>query len=455
MGGEDRGPLRSAIVYGFGVTGRAMASALRERGVGVVAVDEHPSEQMRAAAASCGVELVESPTVQGMARLLEGRDILLPTPGLPEAHPVFAVAAAAGVPIESEFDLADRWDTRPIVAITGTDGKTTVTTLVTAMLSESGVRAVACGNTETPLVEAIADPDAAVFVVEASSFRLGATRRFRPVVAVWLNFAPDHLDAHLSLATYEAAKARIWADLDADHGVAVANANDPVVLANRNREANTITFGIEGSGADASVVDGWLRLPDGTALVAVEDLPRRFPHDLTNALAASIAALAVGATLDGVRVALRSFHGLAHRVQFIGSRDGVRWYDDSKATTPHAVLGAVSSFDSVVLVAGGRNKGLDLSVLAEAVPPVRAVVAIGESADEVASAFAGRCPVHRVTTSMTDAVSAADALARPGDVVLLSPGCASFDWYSSYAERGDAFTSQASALSDFVSGAAA
>jgi UDP-N-acetylmuramoylalanine--D-glutamate ligase len=450
MNPAEREPLRTAIVYGFGVTGRAMAHALRARGVDVIAVDEHPSDSMRAAAASSGVELVESPTEQVMARLLEGRDILLPTPGLPESHPVFALAAAADVPVESEFDLAARWDVRPIVAITGTDGKTTVTTLVTAMLTDSGVRAVACGNTETPMVEAIADPDTEVFVVEASSFRLSATARFRPLVAVWLNFAPDHLDAHVSLSSYEAAKARIWGDLDAEFGLAVANAEDPVVLANRNPEARTVTFGPDGSGADATVVDGWLCLPDGTNLLPVSDLPRHFPHDVTNALAASVAAIAAGATVDGVRQALRSFSGLAHRVQLIGSCDGVRWYDDSKATTPHAVLSAVGAFDSVVLVAGGRNKGLDLGELSGSVPPVRAVVAMGESADAIASVFAGRCPVERIVTSMIDVVSAADSLADPGDAVLLSPGCASFDWFSSYGERGDAFSAAVRALPGFV-----
>ena len=160
----------------------------------------------------------------------------------------------------SELDLASRWDDRPIVAITGTDGKTTVTTLVTAMLEASGRRAVACGNTEAPLVEAIADPAVETFVVEASSFRLGRTRRFRPRVAVWLNFAPDHLDVHDSLAGYEKAKAKVWSDLAAGEGIAVASAEDPVVLANRNPELETVTFGPEGSGADATVVDGVLHV---------------------------------------------------------------------------------------------------------------------------------------------------------------------------------------------------
>lgn len=440
MSGLDRDvPLASVVVLGLGITGRAVARALVDHAVTVTIVDDHPSDELRAAAASLGVMLVESPSDQELAGLFAGVDALVPSPGVPEHHPAFGAAEHAGVPVLSEFDLAAGWDDRPIVAITGTDGKTTVTTMVTEMLTASGRSAVACGNTETPLVEAIVDPATEVFVVEASSFRLGHSRRFRPDVAVWLNFAPDHLDVHASLATYEAAKARVWSDLSEGEGIAVANAEDPVVLANRNADIDTITFGAEGSGADATVVGTELRLPDGTRLVALDELPRAMPHDIANALAASVAAVAAGAEVDAVRQVLRTFTGLPHRVQLVTEADGVRWYDDSKATTPHATLAAVRGFDSVVLVAGGRNKGLDLSVLAAAAPPVRAVVAIGEAADEIAAALDGRCPIRKVTTGIDDVVATAARMARPGDVVLLSPGCTSFDWFGSYAERGDAF----------------
>ncbi len=442
--------MRSALVVGLGVTGRSVAKALRSHGVDVTAVDDHPTDDQRAAAASIGVSLVESPTPADLRSLVGGVDVVLPSPGVPEMHPVFEVARTESTPIMSEFDLARMWDDRPFVAITGTDGKTTVTTLVAEMLVASGVRAVACGNLETPFVEAIDDPTVEVFVVEASSFRLATTELFMPAVAVWLNFAPDHLDAHESIASYERAKARIWADLDETTGLAIVNAEDPVVLANRNPRVATRTFAVDDVDADACVVDGVLRLPDGTSLIAVDELPRRFPHDLSNALAASLAALAVGASLEGVRSVLRSFTGLAHRVQYIGERGGVEWYDDSKATTPHAVESALRAFDSVVLVVGGRNKGLDLSVLATSVPPIRFVVAMGESADEVAEAFEGLCPVTVVRSDMTDVVTAADAAAEPGDVVLLSPGCTSFDWFRSYGERGDVFSAAARSLPGFV-----
>ena len=442
----DELPLAAVVVIGLGVTGQAVVQALQAHGIAVSVVDDHPSDEVRAAAASLGVDLLEGLTELDLATVLAGSDALLPSPGVPDRHPAFVAAERAGVPVLSEFDLAARWDHRPIVAITGTDGKTTVTTMVTEMLTASGRRAVACGNTDTPLVEAIADPATEVFVVEASSFRLGHSRRFRPDVAVWLNFAPDHLDVHDSLSAYEAAKARIWSDLREGEGLAVANAEDPVVLANRNASADTVTFGLEGSDADATVVGGRLCLPDGTSILAVDELPRALPHDVANALAASVAAVAAGADLDAVRSVLRSFRGLPHRVQLVAEADGVRWYDDSKATTPHATLAAVSGFDSVVLLAGGRNKGLDLGPLADAVPPIRAAVAMGEAAEEVAGVLDGRCPVERVTTGMADVVAAAARLAAPGDADLLSPGCTSFDWFRSYSERGDAFAAEVRAL---------
>jgi UDP-N-acetylmuramoylalanine--D-glutamate ligase len=456
----DPAELRRVLVLGLGVTGRAVTSALLRRGVDVVIVDDHPTEATSAAARSLAVDLLVEPADAELDAALASVDVVVPSPGVPDRHPVFALAARRGVPVRSEFDLAARWDDRPIVAITGTDGKTTVTTMVAAMLDGSGIATAACGNTDVPLVEALDDPATQVFVVEASSFRLGHTHRFRPAVATWLNFAPDHLDVHASLEAYEAAKARIWADLGPE-AVAVVNADDRTVARHRPGSGRVVTFGLgAGPGApgpgtgspDATVVDGVLVAPDGEALVPVADLPRAAPHDLANALAASVTAMAAGADVEAVRHVLRTFPGLPHRVELVGEATGVRWYDDSKATTPHAALAALAGFDSVVLLAGGRNKGLDLTPLGSAVPPVRAVVAIGESADEVAVAFAGKVPVVTVRTDMADAVASAARLVAPGDAVVLSPGCTSFDWFGSYAERGDAFALEVQRLRAGIEG---
>jgi UDP-N-acetylmuramoylalanine--D-glutamate ligase len=227
--------------------------------------------------------------------------------------------------------------------------------------------------------------------------------------------------------------------------VAVVNADDPVVLAQaRSAPSQVVTFGLSSPLADYGVVDGWLRGPSGP-LLEVSRLPRSMPHDVSNALAASAAALAAGATVEGVRSALLGFAPLPHRLTLVGYAGGVRWYDDSKATNPHAAVAAVEGFDSVVLIAGGRNKGLDLTALAGVADRIRAVVAIGEAAPEIAAAFAGIRPVT-TATSMAEAVAAAADVARTGDVVLLSPGCASYDWYRSYAARGDDFALAVHAL---------
>ncbi|MGH9275369.1 MAG: UDP-N-acetylmuramoyl-L-alanine--D-glutamate ligase [Acidimicrobiales bacterium] len=436
------------LVLGLGVTGRAVLRALVARGEEALVVDDRPTDAGRALTEELGVELVEHPDADDLATLVGRSDAVVPSPGVPDHHPVFAAAVAAAVPILSEFDLAARWDDRPHVAITGTNGKTTVTELTRAMLEASGRRAVAVGNTEVPLIAAIDDPTVDVFVVEASSFRLLHSGRYAPAVGVWLNLAPDHLDNHATFEAYTAAKARLWADQRSDQ-VAVGNADDPIVAAHlAEAPARHITFGLGGD-ADNRLESDRLVLEDGTTLAMVGELHRAFPHDLANSLAAAAGTLHSGGSATGAREALLAFRGLPHRVWLVGEAGGVRWYDDSKATAPHATRAAVRAFDSVVLIAGGRNKGLDLSELTAAADHVRAVVAIGEAAPDVAAAFDGVRPV-RTASSMDHAVQEAASLARPGDVVLLSPACASFDWYGSYAERGDDF---ARAVREHLAGA--
>jgi UDP-N-acetylmuramoylalanine--D-glutamate ligase len=426
------------LVVGLGVTGRAVVRALVGHGETVVAVDDRPGEDSATFAAAHGVQLVGAPDDAALGALVGAAVAVLPSPGVPDHHPVFALARGAGVPVLSEFDLAARWDERPLLAVTGTDGKTTVTELTCAMLEASGLRAAAVGNTETPLVEAIEDPTTDVFVVEASSYRLLHSARFAPAVGTWLNLAPDHLANHATIDDYIAAKARIWRDQSADQ-VAIGNADDRIVLQHLERSpARHVTFGLH-PGADHHLDGDALIVAGGEVLARTEEMVRALPHDIANALAAAATALEGGATLAGARSALLAFAGLPHRVSLVGEAGGVRWYDDSKATTPHATEAAVRGFASVVLIAGGRNKGLDLAVLADTADHLRAVVAIGEAADEVVAAFDGVRPVV-VATSMDEAVHEAGALAEPGDVVVLSPACASFDWYGSYAERGEDFT---------------
>ena len=421
----------STLVVGFGIANRAVAAALVRRGHAVCAIDDRAGDDVRAAAADLGIELVAQPAE--LEPFVAAADLVVPTPGLPERHPVFAAAAAAGVPLASEFDLAAVWDDRPVVTITGTNGKTTSVELAVAALAAGGRTGVAAGNTDIPLVTAIDDPSIDVFVVEASSFRLATAHRFRPTVGTWLNFAPDHLDVHRDLDSYEAAKARVF-ELVAPDGTVVANAADPVVMRNVPSGANSVTFG---DGGNYHAADGELVGPDG-AFGATASLWRDLPHDIENTLAVAASLAPVGIAPATVVRAAASFTGLAHRISPVGEIDGETYFDDSKATSPHATVSAVRGFERIVLIAGGRNKGLDLSSMAEIASHLEAVVAIGEAAEEIDAAFSAHVPVVPAG-DMDDAVAAARTLSAGRVPVLLSPGCASFDWYSSYGERGDDF----------------
>ncbi len=425
--------LAHPLVLGFGVTGEAVTRSLVARGHHPVVVDDRPTEASAALVAKLGLELVSSPDLEQLRTTVGASTVVLPSPGVPADHPIFDVAVEQSKPIRSEFDLAAAWDDRPLLGITGTNGKTTVTMLVTEALNRSGRTAAAVGNTEVPLVTALDDDAIDVFVVEASSFRLAHSAVFSPTVACWLNFSPDHLDAHPTLADYEAAKASIWSSLPSG-GIAIANAEDPVVRG--YAPSGAVTFGLDKG--------EWRREgehlvgPDGP-FVAIDDLPRRQPHDLSNAAAVAATAQAAGATLDAIAETLRTFTGLPHRLEHLTDHHGVSWYNDSKATVPHATMAAVGGFESVVLIAGGRNKGLELAPLRETVPPVRAVVATGDAGPEIAALFEDLVPVTQVQ-SMAEAVEVADELSCPGDTVLLSPACTSYDWYRSYVARGEDFS---------------
>lgn len=424
---------RAALVLGLGVTGRSLVAALHQRGWEVEVADDRPSEESRARATELGVVVHETPDAAELARLARAAELVVVSPGIPPSHPVFSIP---GVEPISEVELGSRWTEPDMVAVTGTNGKTTVVTLITLMLEEAGRKALSAGNIGFPLVEA-AGHDAEWLVVEVSSFQLAYSYTFHPRVSVWLNLAADHLDWHPDMDHYAASKARIWAN-QGEGDTIVVNAVDPRVMeavAGAPRGTSVVTFG--GDAADWRRSGPDLHGPDG-AFMRVEELPRSLPHDIDNALAATAAAVAAGAGLDTCRDVLRRFEGLPHRVSFVLRVGEVDFYDDSKATTPASVLAALAGFDSVVLLAGGQNKGMDMAELTAGADRIRAVVAIGAAGPEVEAAFRRLRPVTTAST-MDEAVTAAVAAARPGDVVLLSPGCASYDWYRSYAERGDDF----------------
>jgi UDP-N-acetylmuramoylalanine--D-glutamate ligase len=435
------------LVHGLAIAGAATVRALQARGYDVVTSDDAVDDRKRALAAELGVELVAAPDAARLSELVGDSELVVPAPGVPETHPVFAAAASSGRPVTSEIELAYRWEQdraggpRPMLAVTGTDGKTTTTLLTVAILEAAGVRAVDAGNTDVPLVAAL-DLDVDAFVVECTSFRLAWTERFRGDAAAWLNLAPDHLNWHTGMASYEGAKARIFAQQHATD-TAIGFADDAVVMRHlRLAPARHRTFAA--SGADYHVAGagaaGVLTGPTGP-LAPVSVMRRALPHDLTNGLAAAALALETGlAGPQAVATAVSGFVGPPHRIELVGDADGVRWFNDSKATTPHAASVAIRSFDHVVLIAGGLNKGLDLAPMAAERERIRAVVAIGQAAELIADTFADAAPTV-TADSMAAAVERAGELAEPGDVVLLSPGCASFDWYpeGGYPARGDDF----------------
>jgi UDP-N-acetylmuramoylalanine--D-glutamate ligase len=446
--------VQRVLVLGLAKTGEETTAVLRRERAAVTVVEEQPTGPEYALRAdiarASGATVLEHAPSGGWLPFVAEFDLVVPSPGVRPDHPALVAARAQRVPVRSEIELAAARIDASVVAVTGTNGKTTVTALITAMLAASGVSAIAAGNIGTPLIRfSGAGPKTGtdVVVAEVSSFQLEFTERFRPDVAVVLAVADDHLDWHGSFRAYTEAKARIFAVQRPDD-VLVYDCDDPVAsdLAARavsRRIAVSLDPGREGA---ARVVDGRLLDADGEVIADVESLPRALPHDLSNSLAAACAALAAGATRDGVRKALSSFRTLPHRVALVGEAMGVKYYDDSKATNPHAALHAIEGFDSVVLLAGGRNKDLDLGVLSAASDRIRAVVAFGEAAPDVEKVFAGKRPVVRAD-SMRAVVRAGAEHARPGDVVLLSPACASWDWYSGgYEARGDDFAAEVARL---------
>ena len=428
------------LVLGLGVSGCAASEALISRGYNVCVVDDYLSESIHEWADDLSLELLPIPESDKWDNLLQRFSQIVVSPGIPDRHPVFDSAFRVGSLIIDEGDLASKWDNRPRCAVTGTNGKTTVVTLVTEMLKHSGLNAFAAGNLETPVVAAIEDTTADCFVIEASSFRLAHTLSFEASPAVWLNFAPDHLDHHLNLDSYLNAKKRVWEGVKKKSD-ALANFSDPIVK--QHSPEGATGFGVMGS---CSYVEGFNLLIEDDVVVDIRDLPRNMPHDLENAQAALLLAKKFGADMESCIEILNGFTGLKHRVELVGQKNGISFINDSKSTTPHSTVSALRGLQDVVLIVGGKNKGLDLTILKEAKPV--AVIAIGEAAEEMTEVFKDVCSI-KIANTMNEAVELAYKKAPPMGTVLLSPACSSFDWYGSYSERGSDFIRAVSELEIF------
>ena len=446
---------RRVVVVGAARSGIAAAELLARQGALVTLTEARDGFDGAARLRAGGVHL----EFGGHQRdTLAAADLVVVSPGVPVEQPVFEAARERGVEIVGELELASRWILGRVLAVTGTKGKSTTTTLLGRMLTAAGRRVLVGGNIGVPLSAQVdASTAETLHVVETSSFQLETTTTFRPWVAVWLNFADDHLDRYPSIESYASAKARIFANQTVDDW-ALVNADDPAVTARSNDViARRAPFALSGRIATGFVVDGeWIvkRTAAGAErLVPVAAVELTGRHMLNNVLAATAAASIAGATPEAMTDALRGFHGLEHVMEPAGEVRGVRFVNDSKATNVEAARGSIESFHGgVVAIIGGRFKGGDLRQLREPLSVGgRAVVAIGEAAPLVRDALSGVVPVVEAA-SMRDAVARGYETAAPDGVVLLAPACASFDWFRDYAERGDSFKEEVQQLKQKLRG---
>ncbi len=447
---------KRVLVLGLGDTGLSMARWLARRGA-VLRLADSRADPPRAG--TVRAELPDAQVVTGpfTEALFAGIDLIAISPGVPLTDPHVAKALARGVAVVGDIELFAR--TRPrehtrVIAITGTNGKSTVTALCGALCTGAGLRTVVAGNIGLPVLDALAEieqgaPVPDVFVLELSSFQLETTSSLDADAATVLNVTQDHMDRYPSMTEYAQAKARIFAG----HGVQILNREDPYSRAMARPGRRVETFGLDAPpGADDwGLVEAegatWLT-HGGARLTQAAELPLAGLHNAANALAALALAHAVGVPLAPQLAALRSFKGLPHRVERVAQVDGVVFYDDSKGTNVGATVAALNGMrEPVVLIAGGDGKGQDFAPLRAAVAHhARAVVLIGRDAPRIEAALAGLAVPCVRAEDMDSAVAHAFALAQPGDAVLLSPACASFDMFRNYVHRAEVFVAAVARL---------
>jgi UDP-N-acetylmuramoylalanine--D-glutamate ligase len=432
---------RRNLVLGLGKTGVSVVRWLAARGEVIVVNDSRVDPPGTDAMTEFGNSVLGK-FGSFDHQLLQNIDQVIVSPGVSRREPIVLEALDRGIPVVGDIELFAQNQSAEVVAVTGTNGKSTVTTLVAEMVKASGKIGYAGGNLGEPALDLLSREQPDFYVLELSSYQLESTSSLRPAAAVVLNVTPDHMDRYDDFSSYAQAKSRIYQNAR----VGVVNADDPVVMQMQVPNGSRVEFGTTSLPCDYGVSDGWM-ICRGEKFMRVDEVRMPGAHNTSNALAAIALADAIGLSRDAIGRVLREYGGLPHRMQTVVEYRGVRFVDDSKGTNVGATVAAVKGLrEQIVLVAGGDGKGQDFTPLADVLAGrVRHTVLIGRDRQHLADAVADVCTVE-FAADMNDAVSAAFRAALPGDIVLLSPACASLDMYRDYAERGDRFAEAARRL---------
>ncbi len=432
-----------AAVMGMGKSGVAAAELLAGHGAKVRAVEEKPAAGLAEALEAKGIGLAPQDE-----RALDGVDLVVLSPGVPADLPVVERARARGVPVIGEVELAGFFLQGPVIGITGSNGKTTTTALTGHILQRAGIDCQVGGNIGTPPTAMIATskPDR-WNVLELSSFQLETIKDFRAHVAVAMNVTDNHLDRHHTFANYAAAKAKLF-ETQRDGDFAVLNAADPVCVSFAGRSKAAVRwFNASGPEGPGALVRGGSVFLEGEEIIRAADVPLRGRHNLDNVMAAALAARIAGAAPGAIAEAVKTFPGVEHRLEFVRSRGGVDYFNDSKATSVDAALKAIDAFSGGLwIILGGKDKHSDYTVMRTPLErKARMALLIGQAAPIIEEQLAGAAPSLRSGT-LAAAVEEASRRARPGDTVLLAPACSSYDQFQNFEERGRAFKALVAAL---------
>jgi len=435
---------KCVLVVGLGKSGVASALFLKAHGARVAVSDTKSGDELRNEIPALLDHGITVETGGHGERTFRGQDLIVVSPGVPVDAPLLVQARSLGEAVIGEIELAAQFLPGPIVAITGSNGKTTTTTLTGEILTAGGLPTLVGGNIGTPAISLAerAKPET-VIVLEVSSFQLETIQTFRPKIAVVLNVTPDHLDRHRTFEAYVDAKARIFEN-QTDSDFAVLNADDPTcVTMAKSIKARPFWFSRQKEVKQGAWVrDGNVVLRDGSGqreIMQVSEVPLKGAHNLENVLAAVCAGALMGCAPEKIRQAVRDFKAVEHRLEFVATIRGVDYYNDSKATNVDATIKAIESFPADIhLILGGKDKGSDYSVLNDLLRQrVKRVYTIGAAAAKIESQIKGTEVVHAET--LENALRKANAAAQAGDVVLLAPACASFDQFKNYEQRGHVF----------------